>query len=108
MKTIYIADDGKKFDDKFECEHYEWMLNHAHLKDIKCYDKDGNILEDIMEDDTYNYCQKIIVPTGEAVKELNDLADYTGYCYYSHITEAGTWVYKENESGMDGKFVKEI
>lgn len=108
MRTIYIADDGKEFDDQFKCEHYEWMLKHAHLNDIKCYDKDGNKLEDIMEDDTYNYCQKITVPTDEAVQELKDLADYTGYCYYSQITEAGTWIFKENEYGTDGRFVKEI
>lgn len=81
-------------------------MNHPHLKNIKCYDKDDNILKDIMEEDTYNYCNKIIVPTNEAVKELHDLAHYTGYCYYSHITGTGTWIYKENESGIDGKFVK--
>lgn len=106
MRIIYIADDGKKFDDQFECEHYEWLLNHPHLKDIKCYDKDGNKFEDIMADDTYNYCYKIIVPTDKAAKELNDLAKYTGYCYYSHITEAGTWIYEE--TGTDGRFVKVI
>lgn len=106
MKTIYIADDGKNFDDKFECKRYEWMLYHTHLKDIKCYDKDGNELKDMMKDDTYNYCQKIIIPTSEAVKELKDLADYTGYCDYLQITEAGTWIFKEN--GTDGRFVRVI
>lgn len=108
MRTIYIADDGKEFDDQYKCEHYEWMLNHTHLNDIKCYDKDNNELKDIMEEDTYNYCHKIIVPTNEAAKELNDLANYTGYCYYSHITETGTWIYEEKENGTDGRFVKEI
>ena len=24
MRTVYIADDGKEFDNEFECEHYEW------------------------------------------------------------------------------------
>lgn len=60
------------------------------MKDIKCYDKDGNELKEIMEEYTYNYCHKIIVSTG--------------YCYYSQITEAGTWIYEEN----DGRFVKII
>lgn len=99
MRTIYIADNGKEFDDQFKCEDYEWLLNHPHLKNVKCYDKDGKQLEDIMEDDTYNYCYKIIVPTDEAVKELNDLADYAGFCFYLHITETGTWIYKED--GID-------
>ena len=104
MRTVYIADDGKEFDNEFECEHYEWMLNHPHLNDIKCYDKDGKLFEDIMADDTYEYCQMVVVPTDECAKELSDLADYTGYCYYEYITEAGTWVFEEN--GTDGKFVK--
>ena len=29
-----------------------------HLNDIKCYDKDGKLFEDIMADETYNYCQQ--------------------------------------------------
>ena len=104
MRILYIADDGKEFDNEFECEHHEWILNHPHLNDIKCYDKDGKLFEDIMADDTYNYCQMVVVPTDECAKELSDLADYTGYCYYAHITEAGTWVFEEK--GTDGKFVK--
>ena len=104
MRTVYIADDGKEFDNEFDCEHYEWMLNHPYLKAIKCYDKDGKLFEDIMADDTYEYCQMVVVPTDECAKELSDLADYTGYCCYEYITEAGTWVFEEN--GTDGKFVK--
>ena len=81
MRTIYIADDNKEFDDEFECERHEWLLKHPHLKDIKCYGKDGNLFTDIMDDDTYNYSVKIIVPTEECVKELHDVAEYTGFIY---------------------------
>lgn len=104
MRVLYIADDGKEFDNEFECEHYEWLQKHPHLNEIKCYDKDDKLFEDIMADETYNYCQKVVVPTDECAKELSDLADYTGYYYYSHITEAGTWVFEEK--GTDGRFVK--
>ena len=38
MRTVYIADDGKEFDNEFDCEHYEWILNHPNLKYIKIYD----------------------------------------------------------------------
>ena len=38
MRTVYIADDGKEFDNEFDCEHHEWMLNHTNLKYIKIYD----------------------------------------------------------------------
>lgn len=37
MRTIYIAVDNKEFDNEFECERYEWLLKHPHLKNIKCY-----------------------------------------------------------------------
>lgn len=104
MRTVYIADDGKEFDDRFECSHYEWVLNHPHLNDIKCYDEDGKLFEDIMSEDTYNYCQKVVVPTEECVRELSDLADYAGYCSYSDITESGVWMFEEN--GTNGHFVK--
>ena len=30
MRVLYIADDGKEFDNEFECEHYEW-LQDAHI-----------------------------------------------------------------------------
>lgn len=94
MKIIYVADDGVHFDDKFECEHHDWILSHPHLKDVRCYDRDGNELEDVMARNTYHHSRKIVVPTDEAAKELNDLVDYAGYSYYSQITGAGTWVYK--------------
>lgn len=95
MRTVYIADDGTQFDDEFECEDYEWKLNHPHLKDVRCYDKDGNELKNIFSENTYGYSQKIIVPTDEAARDLQELSKYTGYCYYGHIAESGTWVYKE-------------
>lgn len=104
MRVVYIADDGKEFDDEWDCEHYEWLQKHQHLKEIKCYYKSGKLCEDIMADETYNYCDKVVVPTDECAKELCDLAHYAGYCYYSHITEKGTWIFEEN--GADGKFVK--
>lgn len=104
MRVVYIADDETQFDNEFECEHYEWILNHPHLKDVCCYDKDDNELKDIMAEHTYTYSMKIVVPTDEAAKDLQDLADYTGYCYYAHITKNGTWVFEEK--GTDGKFVK--
>lgn len=106
MRVVYIADDGKEFDEQFACEHYEWLMNHPNLKYVKCYDKDGNEFEDIMSDETYNYSEKIVVPTDFAARELQDLAKYTGYCYYSHITESGVWVFKEE--GIDGKYVKGV
>ena len=63
MRTVYIADDGKEFDDEWECKDYEWKLNHHHLNDVRLYDKDEMMLRDIFSEDTYNNVVKIIVPT---------------------------------------------
>ena len=50
MRTIYIADDGKEFDNEFECEYYEWTLNHPNLKYIKIYDnRTGELFDDIYD-----------------------------------------------------------
>ena len=54
MRTVYIADDGKEFDDEWECKDYEWKLNHHHLNDVRFYDKDEMRLRDIFSEDTYN------------------------------------------------------
>lgn len=104
MKIVYIADDGKEFDDEFECRDYEWMLNHHHLNDVRFYDKDEMRLRDIFSEDTYYNVVKIIVPNNYAAIDMQELSNYIGCCCYSHITEAGTWVFEEN--GINGKFVK--
>ena len=105
MKIIYVADNGKQFDDEYECRHYEWLLNHPLLKEIICYDEDGEVLEDIFAQDTYEYTMKIFVPTDEVAKELQELGRYMGFCYYEDIDSAGTWVWKDF-SRLDGRFVK--
>ena len=28
MRVVYIANDETQFDDGFDCEDYEWRLNH--------------------------------------------------------------------------------
>ena len=98
VRTVYIADDGKEFDNEFDCEHHEWMLNHPNLKYIKIYDnRTGELFDDIMTDDAYNYGDKLVIPTEFALKDLHDWATYSGYCCFHQITEAGTWVFNEKE-----------
>lgn len=95
MRTIYMAEDGVQFDDEFECEFYEWQLNHPFLKYIHMYDKDGNELDDMFSEDTYGSVMKIVVPYDQSANDIRELADYTGYSYYGHISESGTWVFNE-------------
>ena len=97
MRVIYIADDGTQFDDQFCCECYEWKLNHPHLKDVHIFSKNGNEFIDIGSEEAYLYSSKVIVTSEEAVKDLADLADYTGFCYYKHINQVGEWKFDEEE-----------
>lgn len=97
MRIIYIADDGTQFNDEYDCKDYEWKLKHPHLKDIHIFDKDGKEFEDVLSDDAYNYSAKIVVTSSEAVKDLQALANYTGYCYYEHINKVGEWRFDESK-----------
>jgi hypothetical protein len=100
MRIVYIADDGKEFDDEYDCLHYEWRLNHPNLKDVHIYDEHGKEFEDIFSEDTYGDCMKITVPTDEAAQDMQALAKYTGHCYYAHIKESGTWKFDDKASGF--------
>lgn len=97
MRAIYIADDGSLFDDKVDCEDYEWKLNHPHLKDIHIFDNDGNEFEDVLSEAAYNCSAKIVVTSDEAVNDLHALAEYTGYCCYRQVNEVGEWIFDEHE-----------
>lgn len=93
MRVVYIADDGKEFDDQYDCEDYEWKLNHPSLNDIRLYDEKGNELKNIFSQNTYEIVMKIIVPSEIAAKDLCELGHYTGYCSYKDINEPGEWVW---------------
>lgn len=93
MKIIYISDDGKVFEDRCECEDYEWKLAHPYLDDVYLYDIDNNRLEDVLSEDTYYITEKIVVQNENALKDLRALANYTGFCCYFDVKECGEWVF---------------
>lgn len=93
MRIVYIADDGKEFDDEYDCDFYEWKLNHPYLKDINLYDKDNKKLDDIFSETTYSETEKVVVLNENAIKDLHDLSIYTGFCLYEDITECGEWIF---------------
>lgn len=103
MKILYIADDGTQFEDEWECTDYEWRLAHPHLKEIKFLNAAGEpILSDPLEDITYNKTETVIVPNEAALQDLQDLADYTGFCDYMDIDSIGTWKHYDDSMGNCG------
>ena len=93
MKVVYIADDGKEFDDEFDCINYEWKVNHPHLKDIGFYDEENNKLTDIFSEEVYCITETVVIPDEIALKELQEFADYTGFCCYKDINKCGEWIF---------------
>lgn len=71
-KTIYIAFDGKEFEDYNECEIYESKeLSDKYCKDLLVYDINGEL---IMLNNNYALCQKsvyIICKSEEALNYIN-------------------------------------
>lgn len=98
MRVIYIADDGKEFDDEFDCQNYEWKLNHPHLKDICFYDKDNKVLGNIFLQETYETTERIVVPNKDALNDLQELANYYGFCCYEDINECGEWIFNNSKA----------
>lgn len=104
MKTVYIADDGKKFEDEYECKNYEFGISHPHLKTIELYDRHGKKLTNPLDDETYFNFTKIIVHSEEELADLYDTADYTGFGGYYDIKSVGTWIFDQDKE----KFVKYV
>ena len=104
MKTVYIADDGKKFENEHECCNYEFGISHPHLKTIELYDRHGKKLTNPLDDETYFNFTKIIIHSEEELTDLYDAADYTGFTGYYDIKSSGTWVFDQDKE----KFVKYV
>ena len=104
MKTLYIADDGKQFEDEYECRNYEFCISHPHLKTIELYDRHGEKLIAPLDDETYFNFTKIIVHSEEELVDLYEAADYSGFSGYYDIKDVGTWIFDKDKE----KFVKYV
>ena len=78
-KTIYIAFDGKEFEDYSECERYESKeLQNKYGKDLLVYDDEGEL---IALDNDYWLSQSsayVICKSEEALNYINKTFDYNG------------------------------
>lgn len=104
MKTVYIADDGKQFEDECECISYEFCISHPNLKTIELYNSDDKKLTNPLDEDTYFNFTKIVVHSREELMDLYDAADYAGFSGYYDIKDVGTWIFDKDKE----RFVKYI
>ena len=76
-KTIYIAFDGKEFEDYSECERYESKeLQNKYGKDLLVYDENGEL---IALDNDYWLSQSsayVLCKSEEALNYINKTFDY--------------------------------
>lgn len=99
MKVIYIADDGKEFDNYRECDKYEYLLNHPWLKTITFYNKYGEqtfIHEkeyNIMWSDErfYNTVEHIVIHNENELVDFIDFVLKAGYISFQTIDSVGEW-----------------
>ncbi len=119
MKVVskYIADDGKVFNSKKECQDYENGLrlkDFEKIKNVKFFDENGNLFENIESTLFYVYTNfyKVTIPTKEACEALKDLFNKEG-CYLGEISSEGSWyritdMYEDNYEIISEKRYKEI
>lgn len=108
MRVEYIADDGTRFDNEWDCMAHEDMLNHPNLKFVSWILEDGTIcgLDRCFDEDVYLNCIRIIVPSDEAAADVRWLAKHCGYCDYEAITSMGVWDYCMDTDGDDNRYIK--
>ena len=74
-KTLYIADDGTKFDSEEECRDYETSQDEKYQvvkKDVEAYDSVGYKL-DLEDNDWCSAAYVLKVKTGEAAAALGEI-----------------------------------
>lgn len=103
MKTIYVAEDGKQFDNEYDCLDYEFekdVLYKLPSSSISFYDKDKNKMpypknyEDV--DKIYNYSFHISIGNE---KGASLLAEINSYCGFFFPDEVGEWHFNKEISG---------
>ena len=98
---VYIADDGTEFDNKIDCENYEWeKLNKPLLEKLhRCNDADDmpNVHGGFVSD--YNSYEWYFIRSGEDIDILNKV-------YNAGLTgkEIGEWVCVEHDDMCDAWF----
>ena len=76
-KTIYIAFDGKEFEDDNECKRYESKeLQNKYGESLFVYDKDGKKISLGEDYRLCQYSQYITCKTKEAFDYLNEIFDH--------------------------------
>lgn len=90
-QPVYIADDGREFDDEDECADYEFNLLEASLT---YYNNEVEVTDDV------EGCYFINLSTATDVKRFKKICDTCG-CTTDGIDKPGVYMYID---GRDGRW----
>ena len=81
-KTIYIAFDGKEFEDEYKCTKYELSEYGKNVcNDLPMYDKNGKQMFISQADCDYQRIDYVVFKSKPAYDYFAQLMDYYGYIY---------------------------
>ena len=101
MKIVYIAEDGKTFDNQIDCELYEKSINYKAMYNIKFIDIAKRLYkispDDPYNDNIYQDAWEVILKDFDQVRAIQFLAEECGWCEFESLTEPGIWVRKADD-----------
>lgn len=107
MRILYIAEDGKQFDDELSCRLYEEDMTvlvgetKKLLSEIKLFDKNGRRIDNesktnFLSEDLYMDTDSISVPSDKHAEALRRVGEVTGYDCYRDIISGGYWEFHKD------------
>jgi hypothetical protein len=77
--TRWIADDGKEFDDEYDCKCHEWDLEFQKIKgEVKWFNNQFEPLTPSLQTD-FAYATYVVVSSQRAAEVLHDFCYEEGY-----------------------------
>lgn len=89
MKTVYVAEDGKQFNNKKDCEIYERTLGKRIVKDysevVNILTNENQVVDIVDLDDLYDFAKKVVSEYEvENGKIQNIFVTEKGYSIYNN------------------------
>lgn len=107
QKTLYIAFDGKEFDDEYDCADYEIEQMMLNAKGLRMYDENGNLTDDAER------CDYLFCPTEEDAAAYAALSEYIGLesPWGNEDPRPGAWIWSnhwENYEDIRSDLIRQI
>ena len=93
MKVIYIADDGTKFDNEYDCERYEYGLS---IKNNNIIFLDINREKLNVSDENLEQCCYMKISDLKDLDIVNRMGDYTGL--YAIPNDIGEFYWDDSDT----------